>query len=59
VQFSGTPDVSNRVARWLILRPKNPNLAILWRPLEGKILVYFTAIWYNSWPFGVIYGHFV
>jgi hypothetical protein len=23
------------------------------------MLVYFTAIWYNLWPFGIIYGHLV
>jgi hypothetical protein len=22
-------------------------------------LVYFTDIWYNLWPFGIIYGHLV
>jgi hypothetical protein len=22
-------------------------------------LVYYMAIWYNLWPFGIIYGHLV
>jgi hypothetical protein len=37
---------SDRVARWFILRPKNPNLGIFWRALVWKMLVYFTAVWY-------------
>jgi hypothetical protein len=38
---------------------KNPNLGKFWRAFEWKMLVYnhleyFTAIWYNSWPFGIV-----
>jgi hypothetical protein len=36
-----------RVARWFILRPKIPNLGIFWWALEWKMLVHFTAVWYN------------
>jgi hypothetical protein len=42
----------SRVARWFILRPKIP----IWRALKWKMLVYFTARWYNVWPIGIIYG---
>jgi hypothetical protein len=34
------------VARWFICKSKIPNLVYHGRPLEWKILVYFTAIWY-------------
>jgi hypothetical protein len=27
--------------------------------LQWKMLVYFTAIWYILWPFGVFYGYLV
>jgi hypothetical protein len=30
------------------------NVAILYAHLE-----YFTAIWYNLWPFGIVCGHLV
>jgi hypothetical protein len=39
-------------------KTKSPNLGIFWRALEWKMLVYFMAIWYNVWPFGVVCGHF-
>jgi hypothetical protein len=29
------------------------------RYLQWKMLVYFTSIWYNLWPFGLFYGHLV
>jgi hypothetical protein len=36
---------------------KNPNLGILWRASERKILVYFKAIWNIFRPFGICFGH--
>jgi hypothetical protein len=39
-------------------KTKNSNLGIFWRALEWKMLVYFKAIWYNLWSFGMIYGPF-
>jgi hypothetical protein len=38
---------------------QNTNLGKFWRALQWKILVYFTAIWYILWPFGILYGHLV
>jgi hypothetical protein len=38
---------------------KNRNLGKLWRVLRWKMLVYFTAIWYVLWSFGIFYGHLV
>jgi hypothetical protein len=42
---------------------KNPDLGKSWRALQGKMfgilfvcLVYFTAIWYILWPFGIFDG---
>jgi hypothetical protein len=43
-------------------KTKYPNLNIFWRALESKILVYFTAVRCNSFPFvpfGIIYGRMV
>jgi hypothetical protein len=45
---------------------KNPNLGTFWKVLQcldwwyifGN-LVYFTAIWYILWPFGLICGHLI
>jgi hypothetical protein len=50
-----------------ILSNKNPNLGKFWRILQLKILhtytyghlVYFTAIWYTWWPFGIFYDCYV
>jgi hypothetical protein len=52
----------NRVARWIILRPKIPILAYFWNPYNGKFgyilwpfryfwvnLLYFTSMWYILW----------
>jgi hypothetical protein len=45
---------------------KNPNFGKIWRALEWKMLLYFydhgeyfTVIWYNLWPFGVVCCHLV
>jgi hypothetical protein len=43
---------------------KNPNLGIFWRVLQRNMLLcifydhldYFTVIWYNLWPFGIVCG---
>jgi hypothetical protein len=37
-------------------KTKNPNLGVFWIAMEWKMLVYFTTIWYNLWPFGVVCG---
>jgi hypothetical protein len=34
---------------------KNTNLGKFWRG-KWKMLVNFTIIWYNLWPFGIMYG---
>jgi hypothetical protein len=35
---------------------KNSNLGKFWRVLNSH-LVYFTAMWYILWPFGLCYGY--
>jgi hypothetical protein len=52
-----------RVARWFILRPKNPNLGIFLSVLQWKMVVNFMVIWsillpFRIWPFGIFCGHF-
>jgi hypothetical protein len=32
---------------------------VFWRALEWKMLEHFTPVWYNFWPFGIIYGRLV
>jgi hypothetical protein len=34
-------------------------LGIFWWALEWKMLVHFTAVWYNLWPFSIICDHLV
>jgi hypothetical protein len=54
-----------RVARWYILNQKShfgKILEGLGMEGVGKFyghLVYFMAIWYILWPFGIFYGHLV
>jgi hypothetical protein len=62
-QLSCTMAVESRVARWFIFKTKNPSLG---GPCYGKNvgisldhLEYFTAIWYNLWPFGIFCDHLV
>jgi hypothetical protein len=43
---------------------KNPNLGKFWRAFVNigifyDHLEYFIAIWYNFWPFGIVYGQLV
>jgi hypothetical protein len=38
---------------------KNSNLGKFWRALDGKMLIYFMAIWYILHPFGIFYDHLV
>jgi hypothetical protein len=38
---------------------KNPILGKFWRDLKWKILVFFMAIWFIVWPFGLLNGHLV
>jgi hypothetical protein len=44
-----------RVARWHILKTKNPYFGKFWRVLQWKMLVYFMAIWSILRPFGIFY----
>jgi hypothetical protein len=37
---------------------KNPNLGKFWRSLDGKMFIYFMAIWKIIPPFGMFYVHF-
>jgi hypothetical protein len=53
---------SNRVARWFGFKPKIPILEGLGK--ENVVIFYdhseyFSVIWYNLWPFGIVCGHFV
>jgi hypothetical protein len=50
--------VKTRVARWHVFVPKSL-FYMLWLSLECKISIYFMAIWYILWPFGIFYGHLV
>jgi hypothetical protein len=51
------------VARWFIFKPKNPTLGKFWEALEWDMFIYFmeyfTAIWYNLRPFGIVCGDLV
>jgi hypothetical protein len=38
---------------------KNPILGKFWRVLQWRMLVYFMAIWYILWLFGIFYGYLV
>jgi hypothetical protein len=40
-------------------KTKMPIWAYFGRPLNYKMLVYLTAIWYNVWQFGVVCGPLV
>jgi hypothetical protein len=54
-----------RVARWFNFKPKVPIWVNFGGPWNGKcrhiLLLFgiFTAIWYNLWPFSIVYGHLV
>jgi hypothetical protein len=48
--------MSDRVARWYIFKPKNPNLGKFGRVLRWKMLIYFMSIWSILRPFGIGYG---
>jgi hypothetical protein len=64
---SGWYDVLDQGCQMVNFQSKNPNLGQFWRALEWKMLVYlfndhleyFTAIWYNLRPFGIICGRLV
>jgi hypothetical protein len=47
------------VARWFLFQTKNPNLGKFWRALDGKMLIYFMAIWKLLQTFGIFYDHLV
>jgi hypothetical protein len=51
--------LGHRVARWVCFQTKNTNLGKFWRAMQWKMLVYFMAIWYILWPFGIFCVHFV
>jgi hypothetical protein len=38
---------------------KNPNLGKFWRALDGKLLIYFRAIWNILMIFGIFYDQLV
>jgi hypothetical protein len=38
---------------------KNPNLGKFCRDLQWKMLIYFMAIWYILWLFGIFCGYVV
>jgi hypothetical protein len=38
---------------------KYPNVSKFWRVKQWKMSVYFMAIWYILWPFGIFYDHLV
>jgi hypothetical protein len=38
---------------------KIPYLGKFWRALDWKMFIYFTAIWYILWRFGIFYDHLV
>jgi hypothetical protein len=42
-----------------VFKNQKNNLGKFWRFLQQKIMVYFMAIWYILWPFGIFYGHLV
>jgi hypothetical protein len=57
---------------YIYFKAKNPNLGKFWAVLQWKMwiyyaylvyfydyLVYFMAIWYILWPFGIFYCHLV
>jgi hypothetical protein len=52
----GNSEMLNRVARWFVLKPKNPNFGKIWRALKWKMLLYLMTIWNIVRPFGIIYG---
>jgi hypothetical protein len=47
------------VARWFVLRPKIPIRVYFGVPWNGHCWYIFTAMWYNLWPFGSVYGRLV
>jgi hypothetical protein len=49
-----------RAARcYMYFQTENRNLGKFWRVLRWKMLVYFMAIWYILWTFGIVYEHLV
>jgi hypothetical protein len=48
---------SKRSSQMVYFLAKNPNLGKFWRVLQWKMLVYFMAIWYILWHFGIFCGH--
>jgi hypothetical protein len=52
-------EVPIRVDRWLLFRPKNPNLGMFWRALEWKMLLYILVISNILVPSGIFNLHFV
>jgi hypothetical protein len=41
------------------LQTKNPNLGKIWSDLDGKMLLYFMAIWNILRTFGIFYNYLV
>jgi hypothetical protein len=53
----------SRVARWFVIKPKNPNLGKFFGGLAienlGIFYDHFTAIGNILWPFAIFCGHLV
>jgi hypothetical protein len=56
----GMPKASvNQGCQMAYFQTKNPDLGKFWRVLQSKMLVYFMAIWYILWSFGICCGNLV
>jgi hypothetical protein len=64
VTHRAKPNSVLQACQMALFQTKNHDLSKFWRVLQWKVLVYyiyvqlvyFTAIWYILWPFGVFYG---
>jgi hypothetical protein len=51
--------ILNRGCQMVSFHTKNSNLGKSWRASDGKILIYFMAIWNTLRTFGIFYDHLV
>jgi hypothetical protein len=58
-KIRATLNILHHGCQVVYFQTKNPNLGKFWTALEWKMLVYFTAIWYILWSFGIFHGHLV
>jgi hypothetical protein len=49
----------NQGCQMVCFQTKNPNLGKFWRALDWQMFIYFMAIWYMLWIFGIFYDHLV